>query len=309
MSRVPPRRSLPCRDVRPGAAPLLVAILGATSLGGAALGCAAALKEARPLPAIAAGTPAAVDAGAPPLDAAALDELVARAGALYQARGLDEVGRARVREAADLALRAAAADPDRTDAIILSVRSRIWLADHEAASAGREAAATAAVEIAQLCGRAGPEPAPAASPLPAACVFWLGAALGVQARERPSTGLSALPMIEAAFKDAAAREPLLDDAGPDRALALLYLRAPGWPTGPGDPDLGLEHARRAVSLKPDYPPNLLALAEALAATGDPSGSSAQHALALELARAAGAGGEPDAAEWILEAERALAAQK
>jgi tetratricopeptide (TPR) repeat protein len=298
------------------------AMLGAACLGGAPLfvamlGCAAALKEARPLTAIAAGTPAAVDAGTLPIDTAAIDDLVARAGRLYQSRGLDEEGRASVREAADLALRAAAADPTRTDAIILSVRARIWLADHEAAPADRESAATAAVEIAQSCGRAGvqrspdgaaPQPTADGAAPPPACAFWLGAALGVQARERPSTGLSALPMIEAAFKDAAAREPLLDDGGPDRALALLYLRAPGWPTGPGDPDLGLEHARRAIALKPDYPPNVLALAEALAATGDSSGSREQYARALELARAAGAGGEPDAAEWILEAERALAGQ-
>src|SRR5262249_38588973 len=79
--------------------------------------------------------------------------------------------------------------------------------------------------------------------------------------------LSALPEIEAAFKRAASRAPDLEGAGADRALALLYLRAPGWPAGPGDPDLGLEHAKKAVAARADLPPHQLALAEAPAATG------------------------------------------
>ncbi|HXI04602.1 MAG TPA: hypothetical protein VNI57_15615, partial [Candidatus Saccharimonadales bacterium] len=108
-----------------------------------------------------------------------------------------------------------------------------------------------------------------------------------------------------AFRQAASIDPNLEDAGPDRALALLYVRAPGWPTGPGDPDLGLEHARKAVSLEPDYPPNQLALAEALGATGDAEGARAAASRAMDLARAREAQGEPDAPEWIDEAKKAL----
>ena len=39
------------------------------------------------------------------------------------------------------------------------------------------------------------------------------------------------------FHSAAEGDPTIEDGGPDRALALTYLRAPGWPTGPGAPDL------------------------------------------------------------------------
>src|SRR5206468_9879056 len=102
-------------------------------------------------------------------------------------------------------------------------------------------AATRAVQAAQWCERVSAEKPE--------CQYWLGAALGVQAREKPSTGLSALPMIVEAFKRAAVADPALEDGGPERALALLYARAPGWPTGPGDPDLGLEHARKAVEVR------------------------------------------------------------
>jgi tetratricopeptide (TPR) repeat protein len=265
------------------AASLLGLLLGAVLLPS----CATALRQARPLAAIAGGvtaTPAEVDG------------LLRRAAELKRQRSVQSM-----RQAAVVALQAAAADPARDDAILAAVRARVWLADHEASGADRVGAATGAVEIAQWCGRD-------LTPPPPACAYWLGAALGVQARERPSTGLSALPRIEAAFKEAAAADPTLEEGGPDRALALLYVRAPGWPSGPGDPDLGLQHARQAVALRPDYPPNQLALGEALEATGDAAGARSAYGLALDLARAAAARSDPDALEWVREAREALGGQ-
>jgi len=202
-----------------------------------------------------------------------------------------------VREAAQFFLAAARADATRVEALVGAVRAHVWLVDHETESIARRKAATSAVYAAQWCDRIEPK-----NP---ACAYWLGAALGVQARERRSTGLDALPLIEQAFKKAAVEAPSLEEGGPDRALALLYLRAPGWPTGPGNPDLGLEHARKAVELRPDYPPNQLALAEALKATGDEEGGRTTYQRALELARGRAAGGDPEATEWINEAEEAL----
>jgi tetratricopeptide (TPR) repeat protein len=115
--------------------------------------------------------------------------------------------------------------------------------------------------------------------------------------------VSALQRIREAFERAAGGDPTLEEAGPDRALALFYLRAPGWPSGPGDPELGLAHARKAIAVRPDYPPNLLALAEALLVAGDPAGARRALETALEMARRGAASGDPDAPEWTREAER------
>jgi hypothetical protein len=129
--------------------------------------------------------------------------------------------------------------------------------------------------------------------------------LGVQARERRSTGLDAVGLMVERLQAAIELDPGLDHGGPHRVLALLYLRAPGWPTGPGDPDLGLEEARLALAEAPGYPPNRLCLAEALVATEDPEGGRREYQAAAELAREWLDRGAPDAGEWLEEAESCL----
>jgi tetratricopeptide (TPR) repeat protein len=247
-------------------------------------GCAHALKEPPSL--------TEVLGGARGHTAGEVDALLARGDALFAERTLVSA-----RGALEDFTAAAAADPARREGLERAIAVWVWLTDHETESAARADAAAHAVQAAQWCGRRWLDDA--------SCDYWLGAALGVQARERPSTGLSALPEIEAAFKKARERAPLLEEAGPDRALALLYLRAPGWPTGPGDPDLGLQHARRAIELKPDHPPNLLTLGEALAAKGDAEGSRAAYRRAQELAQGIHGPREAEAREWIDEATKAL----
>ncbi len=249
-------------------------------------GCARSLREPPPLREIGAGR-----APAAPED---VNRLLTRAEILYASRNVESV-----RRAVDLWLDAARADPGCTQSWSGAARASVWLANHEVDPERRLQVSEAAVHASQWCVQAEPE-----SPV---CAYWLGAALGVQARERRSTALDALPRIVAAFQRAAAGDPGLDEAGPDRALALLYARAPGWPTGPGDPDLAVEHARKAVALRPDYAPNQLALGEALAGAGDTDGSRAAYHRALERARERAAGGDPDAPEWIREAEQGLGA--
>jgi tetratricopeptide (TPR) repeat protein len=202
-----------------------------------------------------------------------------------------------VRRAADLWLRAAVADAGRTEGWIGATRSLVWVADHLPTREERRAFAESAVHTAQWCRRAAEDSA--------ACRFWLAVALGLQARERRSTGLDAMPKMVELLLAADRSEPELEEAGPSRVLALLYLRAPGWPTGPGDPDLGLEYAERAVTLRPDYPPNLLALAEALAAVDESRRSREAYEQALALAEPQASSGVPDAGEWAAEAARAL----
>jgi hypothetical protein len=267
-------------------------MLAGTALAAAVAvpGCAAALKQAPPL--------ADLAGGGPPPDRSSVPDLLRQADADFAVRTLESV-----RRAAALYLRVASAETGapapgaRPAGLLRAAEAQVWLSDHETEPAARESAATLAVQVAQWC----PE---IASDLPE-CDFWLGAALGVQARERPATGLSALSKIEAAFKRAAEGKPEMEEAGPDRALAFLYLRAPRWPRGPGDPDLGLEHAKKAVALRPDYPPNRLALAEALAAAGDAAGSLAAGRAALGLAEARAAAGDPDANEWVSQARKSI----
>jgi Tfp pilus assembly protein PilF len=98
-----------------------------------------------------------------------------------------------------------------------------------------------------------------------------------------------------------AAAPALDAGGPHRVLALVLLRAPGWPMGPGDPEAALDEARAAARLFPGAAENQLVLAEALGKNGSPDGARAAYQRALELAAAAAAAGDPDAERWRAEA--------
>src|SRR5262249_50341871 len=115
-----------------------------------------------------------------------------------------------------------------------------------------------AVELGQWCQRR--------APANAECDYRLAIALGQQARERAATGRDALGRMVNLLKRAIAEKPELESGGPHRVLALVLLRAPSWPVGPGDPDAGLEQARAAVRMFPDSADNQLALGEALLAT-------------------------------------------
>jgi hypothetical protein len=173
---------------------------------------------------------------------------------------------------------------------IARVRELARRADHEPEPAERERLAVAAVDAAQPCG---PEPA---------CAYWLAVAIGLQARERPSTAPDGIPKMLELLATAEAAAPALERGGPARVAALVLLRAPGWPFGPGDIEAGLEAARRAMGIDPVHPPNRLALAEALLRSGDRHGAEAEARAAAEAARASD---DPDAADWVRDAERLL----
>ena len=185
---------------------------------------------------------------------------------------------------------AAAADPARIEGWFGAARAAVWRTEHEADANLREAAARSAVQHAQLCAEADPDEA--------LCDYWLAIALGVQARERPATALDALPRIVKLLRRAASAKPELDDAGPDRVLALVLARAPGWPTGPGDPDLALEHAQLADKRAPEHAPNALCLSEVLAAVDEGPASREALERARRLALLSAESGDPRAAEWL-----------
>jgi hypothetical protein len=171
--------------------------------------------------------------------------------------------------------------------------------EHEPSSSLRSDLARQAVEAGQRCERAAP-----GTP---ACDYVLAIALGLQAREHPSTARDGLAQMAERLRRAAAAAPALEHAGPDRVLALLLLRAPGWPLGPGDPEEGLLAARRAATLAPDHAPNQLALAEALLANDQPGPGREAARRALLLAEAASRAGDADADDWARQAQALLAA--
>lgn len=141
----------------------------------------------------------------------------------------------------------------------------------------------------------------ALEPQAAACLYGRAIALGLNARAHPTQAGALLTEMLGMLTRAEAADAAYDEAGPARVRALVLIRAPGWPLGPGDPEAGLAAARRALALRPQYPPNLLALAEALAKTGDRSGAQETYAHARQAALALPAAADRD--EWLREASQ------
>jgi tetratricopeptide (TPR) repeat protein len=81
-------------------------------------------------------------------------------------------------------------------------------------------------------------------------------------------GLSLVPAIEQAAKAAAKIDPAIDEAGPERMLGELYLRAPGAPVSLGDTEAAARHFKHAVTLAPKSIDNQLGLVEALLASDE-----------------------------------------
>jgi hypothetical protein len=213
-----------------------------------AAACAPALREPPPVRRMGGGGGAA----APLVSPADTDRLLAD-GQSHFAKRPDP---AEVRSAQRAYLEAAQADDTRVEGLLGAARVSSWMIEHEPDAAERDRLVAVAIEASQWCERRAPESA--------ACAYALAQALGQQARERPSTSHDGLEKMVRALERAAAAHPGLDDGGPERVLALVYLRAPGWPLGPGDADAGLAAAQKAVAHSPDHPPNQLALAAALA---------------------------------------------
>lgn len=248
-----------------------------------ALACAPALRKPAPL----AAAPSSGDRSAA--------ALLADGDAAFAHRP----DAAAVRTALALYRAAAQAEPARVEGLDRAVRAAVWLAQRERSADARGRRATEAVELAQLCVARAPEDA--------RCDYGLALGLGVQAREHPSTVAEGLKLMVERLRRAAGKDPMIDCGGPERVLALVLLRAPGWPLGPGDPESGLVEARKAEARAPQFPPNPLALAEALAANGDAAGAREATLRGLGLAEARAAAGDPDAPEWVEEARRLLAA--
>ncbi len=143
----------------------------------------------------------------------------------------------------------------------------------------------------------------AREPQAAACLYGRALALGLEARAHPTRAGELLKTMLGSLASAETADAAYDEAGPARVSALVLIRAPGWPLGTGDVDSGLAAARRATALRPQYPPNFLALGEALAKTGDANGARQSYERARELAQALPSSADRDG--WLREADEAL----
>jgi hypothetical protein len=143
----------------------------------------------------------------------------------------------------------------------------------------------------------------AREPQAAACLYGRAVALGLEARAHPTRASELLKSMLEYLASAEAADPSYDQAGPARVRALVLIRAPGWPLGPGDAEAGLIAARRAATLRPQYPPNVLALAEALAKTGDANGARENYERARDLAQALPSAADRDG--WLRQTDQAL----
>lgn len=245
--------------------------------------CSSALHEPSPIAQYAPNRPDGRDA----------DALVHAADAAWTHRA--EPGQALA--AQGLYLDAAVADARRADALVGAMKALCFRIEHESGAA-KGPLAGEEVELGQWCQRRAPGDHE--------CDYRLAIALGQQARERPSTGHDAMNRIVDLLRRAIAGSPRLDAAGPHRVLALVLLRAPAWPVGPGDPDAALGEARAAVALFPDSAENQLVLGEALAATDAPDDARTAYNRARALAETARAAGNPDASGWLADARAGLA---
>jgi hypothetical protein len=141
------------------------------------------------------------------------------------------------------------------------------------------------------------------APQDAACLYYAGVALGLKARAHPLQANEALKSMLDRLGSAEVADPAYDNAGPARVKALVLIKAPAWPLGPGDPDAGLAAAQRAVALRPNYPPNVLALAEAMAKTGDTHGAQESYRRVRDLVQTLPPSSDRD--DWLHQADQAL----
>jgi hypothetical protein len=187
------------------------------------------------------------------------------------------------------------AEPSSVAALAAAIEANARRSDHEPDSKIRGELAAEATRDAEACR--------AREPQAAACLYGRAIALGLEARTHPTRAGEFLSDMLDTLGRAESADPNYDQAGPARVRSLVLIRAPGWPLGPGDAEAGLVAARRAVTLQPLYPPNLLALAEASAKTGDKSGARENYARAHDAALALPAAADRD--EWLREADQGL----
>jgi tetratricopeptide (TPR) repeat protein len=218
-------------------------------------------------------------------------QLLAEAKGLYERRA--EAGKAEA--AQGLYLDAAVSDGHGVEGLIGAMKAITFRIEYEK-GVDKEKLAGEEVQLGQWCQRR--------APADAECDYRLAIALGQLARERASAGRDAMNRMVDLLKSAAKKNSALDDGGPHRVLAIVLLRAPGWPVGPGDNEAALVEAKTAVQIAPESAGNQLVLGEALAANDDEAAALAAYRKAAEIA-AKGAGRDPEVARQLADAKSGI----
>ena len=163
-------------------------------------------------------------------------------------------------------------EPDGERANFLAARAALWLEEFGGDSPDRRQLAETGYRHARA--------AIAKNGLPAEYHFIAGALLGMQMELALVPNLSDLKTVHEHMSRAVELDVSFEQGAPLRALGMLLIRAPAWPSGVGDPETGLEHLERAARLFPAFPANFLYLAEGYLALDRP----ADAATALRKAR-------------------------
>jgi hypothetical protein len=102
----------------------------------------------------------------------------------------------------------------------------------------------------------------------AAAHYYLGLNMGQLAQAETFSALKLVREMSREFTTANDLDPHLDYAGPNRSLGLLYRDAPGWPVSLGNRRKAEDYLQTAATLAPNYPENILNLAESYSTWGD-----------------------------------------
>ena len=192
------------------------------------------------------------------------------------------------------AVRAQQAAPKDRNIGLLLARCALMQADLESDPARLVSLAEQGAEAARLV---------SLGPTDAEAAYLNALNLGLFVRAKGMMAIGRLSELVVLLKTAGTK-PELDQGGPLRVLGLLYVKAPAWPIGPGDLDVGLDLLKQAATQYPEHPLNHLFYAYALIAAGDTPTARSE----LDRARALAA---PQrfgdwAARWKTEADQASA---
>lgn len=92
-------------------------------------------------------------------------------------------------------------------------------------------------------------------------LFYDGALAGKLAELDMAYGLDGLKIIQKRMRQLIEMKSTYIYGGPDRVLAIVLMRSPGSPIGPGDWDEAEKHMTRALEIDPNWPENQLYMAE------------------------------------------------